>query len=273
MTNHDDISKLDGWALILGASSGFGAAAARAFARAGLNIVGVHLDRRATMENVRTLQADIEAMGRQAWFYNVNAADEGKRNETLDDVKAKFAERNQGDGFRVMLHSLAFGTLLPFWTDEEGASLIGKRHIDMTMDVMANSLVYWSQDVLRRDMFLKNSRIYAMTSSGSHNVWQGYGAVSGAKAALEAHIRQLAIELGRYHITCNAICAGVTDTPALRKIPGSDQMIETATRKIPLKRLTTPEDVASCMVNLSMPGTYWMTGNTLFVDGGEDIAG
>ena len=71
--------------------------------------------------------------------------------------------------------------------------------------------------------------------------------------------------------TANAIRAGVTDTPALRKIPGAENMIAEAERLNPYQRLTTPEDVARCMVALADERTYWMTGNTIRVDGGEDF--
>ena len=72
-------------------------------------------------------------------------------------------------------------------------------------------------------------------------------------------------------ITANAIRAGVTDTPALRKIPGSQEIVETAMRLNPSGRLTTPEDIAEILVTLSRPETYWMTGNVIGVDGGEDV--
>jgi NAD(P)-dependent dehydrogenase (short-subunit alcohol dehydrogenase family) len=74
-------------------------------------------------------------------------------------------------------------------------------------------------------------------------------------------------------ITANAILAGVTDTPALRKIPGSDRLIEIATARNPYKRLTTACDIARCIRALSGPETAWMTGNTIRVDGGEGITG
>lgn len=112
-----------------------------------------------------------------------------------------------------------------------------------------------------------------MTSSGSTAAWKGYGAVSAAKCALESHIRQLALELAPHGITANAICAGVSDTPALRKIPQSSRMMEAALARNPHSRLTRPVDVASCLVSLSHPSTYWMTGNTICVDGGETHAG
>jgi enoyl-[acyl-carrier-protein] reductase (NADH) len=112
-----------------------------------------------------------------------------------------------------------------------------------------------------------------MTSAGDHIVWKAYGAVSAAKCALESHIRQLAVELAPAGITANAIKAGVTDTPALRKIPGNEAIIESAQKRNPAGRMTTPEDVARCLVALSADGTEWLTGNILQVDGGEDIAG
>lgn len=271
--SEQDLFRLDGWALVLGASSGFGEAASLAFARAGMNVIGVHLDRRSTMPHVEEVKGKIAELGREAWFYNVNAADEEKRRATLDDVKQKLDARGKNEKVRVLLHSLAFGTLKPYWTGEPTADVINKANMDMTLDVMAHSLLYWTQDTLRRDLFARNGRVFAMTSSGSTSVWKGYGAVSAAKAALEAHCRQLAVELAPQHVTANAICAGVTDTPALRKIPGNDEMIAVATRRNPYRRLTTTQDVANAMVALSLPAAGWINGNVIYVDGGEEVSG
>jgi len=270
-------AKLDGFALVLGASSGFGEACSLSLARAGMSIIGVHMDRRSAKGHVDELQNKIRDLGGEAWFYNVNAADEGKRREVLDDVKKKFDERGKGEKVRVLLHSLAFGTLVPFiaegGVDAPLTESASQRQLEMTLDVMANSLVYWTQDTWRRSMFHEHARIFAMTSTGSWSIWPKYGVVSAAKAALESHIRVLAHELGPRGITANALCAGVTDTAALRKIPGNDGMIAAALRKNPAHRLTTTEDVARAIVALSQPGLYWMNGNTINVDGGEAIAG
>lgn len=270
--NHSELPKLEGWALVLGASSGFGASTCSHFAKAGMNVVGVHLDRRGTIENAHQLVSQIQAMGREAWFYNVNAADPAKRAFVLTDVRRRLSERGQGEKLRVLVHSLAFGALKQF-IHEEPESRVGTPQMDMTLDVMANSLVYWTQEMIDLDLFAPNSRIFAMTSTGSRMSWAGYGAVSAAKAALESHIRQLSLELTSRGITANAICAGVTDTPALRKIPGHEEMIETALKKNPSGRLTQPDDVARALVALSLPSTYWMTGNVICVDGGESHTG
>ena len=255
-------------ALILGASSGFGEAAARAFAGAGYDILGVHLDRRAGLEHVKEIRASIEELGRTARFFNANAADSDKRAGVLDEVQ----ELAEPGSVRVLLHSLAFGTLLPFVRGDDGKTM-SPEQMNMTLDVMAHTLVYWTQGLVERGLMGEGGRIFAMTSSGGDRVIPSYGAVSAAKAALESHCRQLALELAPSGITVNAIRAGVTDTPALRKIPGAETMIEEAVRQNPHGRLTTPEDVARCMVVLARPETAWMTGNTIRVDGGEDFVG
>jgi enoyl-[acyl-carrier protein] reductase III len=257
------------YALILGASSGFGGATAIELARHGMNIIGIHLDRQATMANVQHIVRDIKHTGREAIFYNINAADAIKRNETLDDIQERF-QKTAGHTVKVLVHSLAFGTLKPFFT-KKPEDTITQAQMEMTIDVMANSLVYWTQGLLFRHLLKKGGRIFAMTSSGGHNAIPSYGAVSAAKAALESHIRQLSMELGHLGITANAIMAGVTDTPALRKIPGSSKMLDAALEKNPAGRLTTPEDVAKAIVLLADDAAYWVTGNTIGVDGGEDV--
>jgi enoyl-[acyl-carrier protein] reductase III len=264
--------RLSGWALVLGASSGFGEATSLALARAGLDIFGVHLDRKATLANVERITSEIGALGRQARFFNVNAADAEKRAEIGAEMQKTLEERRELGQLRVLLHSLAFGTLKLFVADPMKEA-VTQSQMDMTLDVMAHSLVYWTQEVVGRGLMGRGGRIYAMTSSGGARVIPNYGPVSAAKAALESNIRQLAAELAPRGITANSIRAGVTNTPALQKIPGSDQLIAQAQRRNPGGRLTTPEDVARAIVVLSHPDTYWITGNVIGVDGGEEIVG
>ncbi|MCX8010764.1 MAG: SDR family oxidoreductase, partial [Ignavibacteria bacterium] len=230
------------WALILGASSGFGGATAIELAKNGYSIFGVHLDRQITMPQVNQIIKKIEKSGAHAVFFNINAADSIKRNEVLDEIKERLNGREKGI-IKVVVHSLAFGTLKPYISKSSNEA-ITQAQMEMTIDVMANSLVYWVQGLVSRDLLAHGGRIFGLTSAGGHTVIANYGAVSAAKAALEAHIRQLAFELGPMGVTANAIMAGVTDTPALQKIPGAKQMLNYARLKNPRGRLTTPEDVA-----------------------------
>ncbi len=256
------------WALILGASSGFGGATAKELARRGMNIFGVHFDRAATMPNVESIVSEIQSCGVKVKFFNINASDEERRNEVLETIKQDLASDLEAT-VRVLMHSLAFGTLKPFISKTTN-EMVTQAQMEMTSDVMAHSLVYWTQGVVSRGLMKRGGRVYAMTSSGGHSVLPNYGAVSAAKAALESHIRQLAMELGPYGITANSILAGVTDTPALRKIPGAVKMIEVATAKNPQGRATTPEDVAKAISLLAQDESYFMSGNVIRVDGAED---
>jgi len=253
------------WALILGASSGFGEACARALVKAGYDIAGVHLDRKAGMAHVEQVKSDLEKAGRRVLYFNVNAADEEKRKEVLDALSADIQQK--GGTVAVLMHSLAFGTLKPYI----GTDALTKANIDMTLDVMGHSLLYWAQDVVKRGLMGKGGRIFSMTSSGSTRVIPSYGAVSAAKCALESHTRQLALELAPFGITANALRGGVTRTPASERIPGSDKLFTEAARKNPHQRLTMPDDVAQAVVALCSPGTDWVTGNVINVDGGEEI--
>ena len=265
------------WALILGASSGMGEATAVALAEAGYHIAGIHLDFRAALAHVDDVKARIRAHGCEALFINMNAADDEKRAAAIAEIPARFA-RSVAEGrrpyIRVLMHSLAFGTLLPFIADDPKGA-VNRKQVEMTLDVMANSLLYWTQDLYRAGLFDQGSKIYAMTSEGSTRVVPTYGAVSAAKAALESHTRQLAMELARRGsgISVNAIRAGVTITPALMKIPEHDAIIDASTRRNPSGRMTTPQDVAKAIVALSADGFDFVTGNVIGVDGGEYITG
>ncbi|MEJ5351255.1 MAG: SDR family oxidoreductase [Melioribacteraceae bacterium] len=258
------------WALILGASSGFGGASAIELSKHGYNIFGVHLDRQATMPQVHQIIKKIEKNGQQAVYFNINAADQIKINDTLDEIKERFAASKEHSKVNVLIHSLAFGTLKPF-ISKNPDECVTPAQMTMTLEVMAHSLVYWTQGLVFRDLLAHGGRIFALTSAGSHTVIPNYGAVSAAKAALEAHIRQLAVELGSMRVTCNAIMAGVTDTPAGRKIPMFDKMLQAAQFKNPQGRLTTPEDIAKAIVALCDEKCDWISGNVIGVDGGEYI--
>jgi len=258
------------WALILGASSGFGEAISLELAAHGMNIFGVHLDRKGTMPKVEQIKEKINEMGREASFFNINAADPDKRSETLDEMEQILDEHGNPGSVKVLVHSLAFGTLKPYIgkTEKERVSI---KNMDMTLDVMAHSIVYWAQELVSRQLMTEGGRIYAMTSAGGHRVWPTYGPVSASKAAIESHIRQLAVELAPHKITSNAIQAGVTETPALTKIPGNEEILRNALAVNPSHRLTTTEDVARAIAALAASGTYWLTGNVIKVDGGEDL--
>ncbi len=257
----------DQWALVLGASSGHGAGTAIELAANGMHIFGVHLDLRSSLPQARGVIEQIEGLGREAIFFNLNAADPEKRSQVVSAVRERLAPDQR---LRILVHSLAFGSLRPYLAQDR-SDAVTQKQMEMTLDVMAHSLVYWVQDLYYQDLLGQGSKVFAMTSAGSHRVIPSYGPTGCAKAALEYHVRHLAVELSGKGVAVNAIQAGVTDTPALRKIPGHEQMLEFGREHNPGDRITTPEDVAKVVLAISMDENSWMTGNSIQVDGGEDL--
>ncbi len=142
-----------------------------------------------------------------------------------------------------------------------------------TVFSMGTSLASWTQDVFRRRLFAADARVVGMTSEGNEVAWRGYAAVSAAKVALESVSRTIATELACYGVRSNIVQAGVTDTPALRLIPGSERMKAEARLRNPFGRLTTTADVADFISLLCTDEARWVNGALIRVDGGERISG
>lgn len=138
---------------------------------------------------------------------------------------------------------------------------------------MGTSLLGWTQGLFNRGLFADDARVFGLTSEGNEVAWKGYAAVSAAKVALEALCRSIATEFGPHGVRCNIIQAGVTETPALAAIPGSDILKAQARLRNPMGRLTRPRDVANVIYLLSLEEAAWVNGDVIRVDGGEHISG
>jgi enoyl-[acyl-carrier protein] reductase III len=255
-----------GWALILGISGGLGSASARALLASGYSVYGVYLDIAAHAGDLQALEQLALAHGRTCILDNANALRPQTMARALDGL------RERGAAVRVLLHAMAggvLGALVPTDTGSPALPLLGAEQLESTCRMMAHSLVSWVQAVTQAELWHAQAKIYALTSIGSTHVVPAYGAVAAAKAALEAHIRQLAVELAPRGIAVNAIRASVTDTRALRQIPGYETILESARRSNPHARLSTPDDIAMNIAGLSLLPGSWMTGNVIGVDGGE----
>jgi NAD(P)-dependent dehydrogenase (short-subunit alcohol dehydrogenase family) len=152
-------------------------------------------------------------------------------------------------------------------------SLLDAEDFARTIHCMGTSLLDWVQDVFQRGLFARDARVFGLTSEGNEVAWKGYAAVSAAKVALEATARSIAAEFGPHGIRCNVLQPGVTDTPALQAIPGSERLKAHSRLRNPFRRLTTPPDVANVVFLLCLPEAAWINGTVLRVDGGERISG
>jgi len=142
-----------------------------------------------------------------------------------------------------------------------------------TIHAMGTSLLSWTQELHARGLFAADARVFGLTSEGNTLAWKGYAAVAAAKVALESVSRSIAVEMAHFGIRSNIIQAGVTDTPALRLIPGSAHLKAQARTRNPFGRLTTPRDVANVIYLLSLPEAAWVNGEVIRVDGGEHVSG
>jgi NAD(P)-dependent dehydrogenase (short-subunit alcohol dehydrogenase family) len=151
--------------------------------------------------------------------------------------------------------------------------LIEDEDLALTAHAMGTSLIGWVQAIHSRRLFASDARVFGLTSEGSRTAWRGYAAVSLAKAALEAAARAIAVEYGPYGVRCNILQPGVTRTAAFALIPGSEHIAARALLKNPMRRLTTPQDVAGVICLLSTDEASWVNGALIAVDGGERLAG
>jgi len=150
--------------------------------------------------------------------------------------------------------------------------MLDKGDFDRTIHSMGSNIVEWVQDIHQKKMFADDARILSLTSEGNSVAWRGYAAISAAKAVLESVSRSMAVEFAPYGLRSNVIQAGITDTPALKMIPGSEHIKANASLRNPYGRLTQPEDVANVIFLLCMDEASWINGSLICVDGGENVA-
>jgi enoyl-[acyl-carrier protein] reductase III len=115
-------------------------------------------------------------------------------------------------------------------------------------------------------------RIIGITSFGAGRVFSEYGVIGVSKAAIEALIRYLAVELAPKGIVVNAVSPGIVETDALRFFPiNVQQTLAKAAARTPSRRVTTPEDVARVVAFLCSDDAAMIVGQTIVVDGGWSI--
>lgn len=154
----------------------------------------------------------------------------------------------------------------------EGQTFMEDEDVARTIFSMGTSLLTWVRLLHENGLFAQDARVFGLTSEGNQVAWPGYAAVAAAKVALESISRAIAVEFGPHGIRSNVLQAGVTDTPALRLIPGSARMAAHSLMRNPLGRLTTPADVANVICLLCTPEAAWINGTVIRVDGGENVS-
>ena len=248
------------WCVILGGSSGLGLATAKKLAAHGMNICIVHRDRKSNLLKLAKETSEMIADGVEVLSFNVDAL----KDDSIDKVISELANKP----VKLLVHSIAKGSVKSMYPNENSLS---KDDFDITTNAMGTSWYIWTQALIKNQLFCSGARNIAFTSEGNTRVWNGYGAVSVAKATLEALMRQMAVEFAPLDITTNCLQAGATLTPSFNMIPNSDELAKLAEHRNPFGRLTTPKDVANAVYLLCKKEAHWINGAILKVDGGESL--
>ncbi len=239
-------------AFITGASRGIGRAIALQLADEGYSVAVGFFRNRSKAEAVC---AEIEGRGVKALPIKVHVGDLEAIGRAFDDVRDVFGTLD------VFVSNAASGVL-------KSLEDIDARAWQWTMDINARALLFCSKRAA--ELMPNGGSIVALTSAGSVRVLPGYGAVGASKAALEALVRYLAVELAP-RVRVNAVSPGVVDTDALTHFPNGPELIAEASARTPAKRLATPEDVAACVSFLCSPAADMIRGHVLVIDGGAGL--
>ena len=234
--------------LVTGGSRGIGKAISRRFAALGARRIAIGYlrgDRAAeeTAEELRSL--GVEPTLVRGSVASTRVADEVAGLGPLD----------------VIVHSAATGVIRPALETED-------KHWDWTLSANARALLSLTRAAA--PSMPAGSSIVAISSLGSVRVLDDYALVGVSKAALEALVRYLAVELAPRGIRVNAVSAGIVETGALEHFPQKEAMLELGARN-PVGRRVTPEDVAGCVTFLCSPEAQMIRGHTLVVDGGWSL--
>lgn len=243
---------LDRVALITGGASGIGRAVANLFAREGASVLVADADVVGGSETVE----QIRASGGRASFAELDVSQPAQVNravqKTLDDWGALHILFN-GAGI------LAYGTVLETTEDEWNRVLA----INLTGTYLCCRAVLPHMLTQKR-----GSIINVASTTGAHDACARAAAYVASKGGVTLLTRAMAIDHAQQGVRVNAICPGPTDTPMLRKVLTPDQL-DAFAKTFPMKRLGRPEELANAALFLASDDASFVTGATLFVDGGQ----
>ena len=234
--------------LVTGGTRGIGKAIALRFASLGARRVAVGYMRgdRAAEETA----TELRGLGAEPLLLRGNVASKRVANE----VSAL-------GPLDVLVHAAATGVIRPALETED-------KHWDWTLSANARALLSLTRAAA--PSMPAGSSIVGISSLGAIRVLDDYVLVGASKAALEALVRYLAVELAPRGIRVNAVSAGVVETGALEHFPNKEAMLEMGKRN-PVGRLLSPEDVAGCVAFLCSPEAEMIRGQTLVIDGGWSL--
>jgi enoyl-[acyl-carrier protein] reductase III len=242
-------------ALITGGARGIGRATALKLADAGCDVAIVYYN---SSDEAALVVDEIVRKGRRALAIQANVADQVSVKEMFKTYQQHFTRLD------FLISNAASGVLKP-------ALKMSTKHWRWCMETNALALNHLVSE--GREIMPHGARVLALSSLGAHRAIPNYAFIGASKAALEALVRSLSLELAPFGICVNTISAGVVDTDALKHFPNREQLLDEYQAHSLADRPLTPEDVANTVYLMCLPEAQMIKGHTLFVDAGYSVVG
>ena len=258
MTDYSCFGLKDKIAIVSGASQGIGKAIALGLARAGAHVVlakypqGGH-------EEVKAVQAEIEAMGRRAAVVLVDVSDVAQVNGMIDETKRLFGRID------ILVNNAS-------WTGTGPALDVTEQEYDKTMDATVKSVFFACQAAARVMIPQGGGKIINIGSNFGVIAFSGRAVYAGAKAAVHHLSRALSLEWAKSGVLVNVVAPCITETESRKVIlerPGYKEWA--TTNMLPAGRWNQPEDLVGAVLFLSSHLSDMVVGHVLMVDGGWTI--
>ncbi|MBV9194143.1 MAG: SDR family oxidoreductase [Solirubrobacterales bacterium] len=260
-TDDDEIARLapapsEGFAgkvaLITGGSRGIGRTLALCLAARGATPV---INYRRNDEAANETLAAVQRVGGRALAIRADIEDLEELDGVFDQVHERFGRL---DFFVSNAAASNFDSILD----------LRPHHLERTFNLNVRAFVLGTQRAVK--LMTGGGRIVVLSSYGSIRAYPTYANLGAAKAAIEAWTRYMAVELAPLGINVNAVNGGIiaSDSSAYFYGTGRVPPVETVLPKIPKQRMGTVQEVADCVLFLLSPGSEYVTGSTLVVDGG-----
>lgn len=242
-------------AVITGSGRGIGRAIALGLAQHGVNVAVNYFRHRAQAEETA---AAVEAAGARAVVVKAHVGEVEGVQRLVETAAQAFG------GVDIFVGNAASGVLKPVVEQQP-------KGWEWTININARSILFGAQAAAPYMTARGWGRIIGITSFGSRRVLPEYSVVGVSKAAIEALIRYLAVELAPHGIVCNTVSPGVVETEALNFFPSKDAILAEGVRRTPAGRFVTPEEIARLVAWLCTDDAQMIVGQTIVMDGGYEL--
>ncbi len=242
-------------AFVTGGSRGIGRTIAVDLARRGADVAFSYLRNE---EAARETEELVRAEGRRGFALRGRVDSAERCTALVDEAAAALG------GLDLLVSNAASGVIRPALATTE-------KHWDWTINTNARAILQLAQAAVPHMTARGGGAIVGLSSLGSFRVLENYTLVGASKAALEALIRYLGVELAPLKIRVNGVSGAVVDTGALDHFPNREQMLRDGRERTPAGRLLKPQDLANAVAWLAGPESAMVLGQTLIVDGGFSL--